>query len=86
MQLLYFQVTDVLVSPKYDEDETTDEEDSDDTVYECPGLASGSGMEVRNPFFMEGGDLHPVTNGLANKKPISQYADLFHHQEIAGLN
>ena len=23
---------------------------------------------------------------LANKKPISQYTDLFHHQEIAGLN
>ena len=82
-----------MISPKYEEGETTEEEDdSDDTVYECPGLAAagqlrgGGGMEVRNPFFMEG-DLQPTSgSGLANKKPISQYADLFHHQEIAGLN
>jgi len=104
------QVTDILVSPKYDDEETTEEEeDSDDTVYECPGLAAatrnGGGLEVRNPFFMDG-DLQPAAaaaaaaasasadgadsnNGgksLANKKPISQYTDLFHHQEIAGLN
>lgn len=80
-------VTDILVSPKYDDDETTEEEeDSDDTVYECPGLAAThrGGMEVRNPFFMEG-DLQPAS-GMANKKPISQYTDLFHHQEIAGFN
>ena len=47
-----FQVTDILVSPKYDDDDTTEEEeDSDDTVYECPGLAAThrGGMEVRNP-------------------------------------
>lgn len=86
------QVTDVLVSPKYDDDETTEEEDSDDTVYECPGLAATKAMEVRNPFFLEGGAADMVqpaattTGGLANKKPISQYTDLFHHQEIIGLN
>ena len=36
------QVTDDLVSPKYDsEDDASEEEDeSDDTVYECPGLAA----------------------------------------------
>ena len=96
------------MSPKYDDEETTEEEDSDDTVYECPGLAAatrnGGGLEVRNPFFMDG-DLQPAAaaaaaasasaggadsnNGgksLANKKPISQYTDLFHHQEISGLN
>ena len=139
-----FQVTDILVSPKYDDEETTEEEeDSDDTgkktnalqiifcfqegsvsniypscdlrlnifclsstVYECPGLAAatrnGGGLEVRNPFFMDG-ELQPAATApvsasgdgvdsknvgktLANKKPISQYTDLFHHQEIAGLN
>lgn len=101
------QVTDILVSPKYDDEETTEEEeDSDDTVYECPGLAAatrnGGGLEVRNPFFMDG-ELQPAATApvsasgdgvdsknvgktLANKKPISQYTDLFHHQEIAGLN
>jgi len=83
------QVTDILVSPKYEDGETTEEEDSDDTVYECPGLGATRGMEVRNPFFMGGGaggsNLQP-TSGLANKKPISQYTDLFHHQEIMGLN
>ncbi len=111
-----FQVTDVLVSPKYEEGETTDEEeDSDDTVYECPGLAAtnGSEMVVRNPFFMQGelqpspaaapvmsaskkpllGDANggmlpppPGSKAPANKKPISQYTDLFHHQQIAGFN
>jgi len=82
------QVTDVLVSPKYEDGETTEEEDSDDTVYECPGLGATKGMEVRNPFFMDGaggGDIQPSSK-LANKKPISQYTDLFHHQEIVGLN
>jgi len=82
------QVTDVLISPKYEDGETTEEEDSDDTVYECPGLGATKGMEVRNPFFMDGagaGDMQPSSN-LANKKPISQYTDLFHHQEIVGLN
>ena len=79
-------MTDLLVSPKYDDGDTTEEEDSDDTVYECPGLAAkGTGLEVRNPFFLEG-DLQPTSGRLANKKPISQYTDLFHHQEIAGLN
>jgi len=80
------QVTDVLVSPKYEDGETTEEEDSDDTVYECPGLGATKGMEVRNPFFMDGGDMQPQGSKLANKKPISQYTDLFHHQEIVGLN
>ena len=78
-------MTDILVSPKYEDGDTTEEEDSDDTVYECPGLAKGAGLEVRNPFFLDG-DLQPSTGRLANKKPISQYTDLFHHQEIASLN
>ena len=52
-------MTDVLVSPKYEDGETTEEEDSDDTVYECPGLGATKGMEVRNPFFMDGGDMQP---------------------------
>jgi hypothetical protein len=57
---------------------------------------NGSEMVVRNPCFMESGDLQPTTPKstgttnntvlLANKTPISQYSDLFHHQEIAGLN
>lgn len=55
------QVTDDLVSPKYDdtEDEATEEEDdSDDTVYECPGLAApGQEMCVSNPFFLKGRDM-----------------------------
>jgi len=82
------QVTDVLVSPKYEDGETTEEEDSDDTVYECPGLGATKGMEVRNPFFMDGRgpEIQPPSSKLANKKPISQYTDLFHHQEIVGLN
>ena len=78
----------MLVSPKYEDGETTEEEDSDDTVYECPGLGATKGMEVRNPFFMDGaggGDIQ-TSSKLANKKPISQYTDLFHHQEIVGLN
>lgn len=78
-------MTDILVSPKYEDGETTEEEDSEDTVYECPGLGTTKGMEVRNPFYMQG---NVSNNGgrLANKKPISQYTDLFHHQEIVGLN
>ena len=85
---VFKQVTDVLVSPKYEDGETTEEEDSDDTVYECPGLGATKGMEVRNPFFMDGGgsEMQPTSSKLANKKPISQYTDLFHHQEIVGLN
>ena len=39
---------------------------------------------IYRQFFMEG-DLQPAS-GMANKKPISQYTDLFHHQEIAGFN
>ena len=85
---VFKQVTDVLVSPKYEDGETTEEEDSDDTVYECPGLGATKGMEVRNPFFMDGRgpEIQPPSSKLANKKPISQYTDLFHHQEIVGLN
>ncbi len=54
------QVTDDLVSPKYDteEDDATEEDDSDDTVYECPGLAApGQEMVVSNPFFLQGRQL-----------------------------
>lgn len=86
------QVTDVLVSPKYDDEESeTEEEDSDDTVYECPGLAATSGAEmvVRNPFFMDG-ELQPTPINMAamnaKKNPISQYPDLFRHQGIAGFH
>lgn len=81
-------MTDILVSPKYEDGETTEEEDSDDTVYECPGLGATKGMEVRNPFYMQGNVASTPNGGgrLANKKPISQYTDLFHHQEIVGLN
>ena len=78
-------MTDTLISPKYEDGNTTEEEDSDDTVYECPGLGATKGMEVRNPFFLEGAEIQPNTK-LANKKPISQYTDLFRHQEIVGLN
>jgi len=79
------QITDTLVSPKYEDGDTTEEEDSDDTVYECPGLGATKGMEVRNPFFLGGNEMQPNAK-LANKKPISQYTDLFRHQEILGLN
>ena len=53
------QVTDDLVSPKYDDDDedededATEEDESDDTVYECPGLAApGQEMCVSNTFFL----------------------------------
>lgn len=79
------QVTDDLISPKYDtNDETTeDEEDSDDTVYECPGLAAPGEMVVSNPFFLQGGDM-PHLEGNSDPKPISQ-GSIFHHG-IKGVN
>jgi len=58
------QITDDLVSPKYDDeedDEVTEEDESDDTVYECPGLAAGAaGMVVANPFFLQGAPDSPA--------------------------
>ena len=84
------QVTDDLISPKYDtNDETTeDEDDSDDTVYECPGLAATGEMVVSNPFFLQG---HSQSDPLSHleaagiePKPISQ-SSIFHHG-IKGVN
>ena len=55
------QVTDDLISPKYDgvsDDISEEEDDSDDTVYECPGLAATAtamgDMVVKNPFYLQG--------------------------------
>jgi hypothetical protein len=97
------QVTDDLISPKYDDKdnndfvfdttESEDEEDSsDDTVYECPGLAASSGEEivVANPFFMPGQNFTPLVarqNPPAPKapQPISKNETIF-HQGIAGFN
>ena len=96
------QVTDDLISPKYDDKDKNDHQDdsteseeedsSDDTVYECPGLAASSGDDivVANPFFMAGQNLTPLVptkNSPAHKQPqpISQNETLF-HQGIAGLN
>ena len=49
------------------------EDDDDDLIYECPGLAPHGEMEVTNPFFLgntgvpgvektEGGDRHSLIN------------------------
>ena len=80
------QVTDDLISPKYDtNDETTEDEDddSDDTVYECPGLAAPGEMVVSNPFFLQGGLVETAGNP-AEPKPISA-GSIFHHG-IKGVN
>merc|ERR1719211_709242 len=83
------QITDDLISPKYDDKDTNghrddsteseEEDSSDDTVYECPGLAASSGDDivVANPFFMPGQNftpLVPTPNSPARKKqqPISK--------------
>ena len=96
------QVTDDLISPKYDDkdtnekrdDSTESEEDdsSDDTVYECPGLAASSGDDivVANPFFMPGQNFTPLAarqNSPAAKvpQPISKNEAIF-HRGIAGFN
>lgn len=94
------QITDDLISPKYDEKddhrhdstESEEEDSSDDTVYECPGLAASSGDDivVANPFFMPGQNftpLVPTQNSPARKtpKPISKNETLF-HQGITGFN
>ncbi len=60
------------------------EEDSDDTVYECPGLASTGEMVVANPFYLQGGDHLPGLEGASEPKPISQ-SSIFHHG-IKGVN
>ena len=72
------QVTDDLVSPKYDDDDededATEEDESDDTVYECPGLAApGQEMCVSNPFFLRGRDLPHLREARAS--------DRDHHQQ-----
>ena len=96
-------VTDDLISPKYDEKDNRDEhrddsteseeeDSSDDTVYECPGLAASSGDDivVANPFFMPGPNftpLVPTQNSPARKtpQPISKNETLL-HQGITGFN
>lgn len=98
------QVTDDLVSPKYDDTEdedATEEDDSDDTVYECPGLAApGQEMCVSNPFFLKGRDLPHLrhhrseANAAAadqqqqrrQPQPISQHSNILFHHGIKGVN
>ena len=95
------QVTDDLVSPKYDDTEEEDatEDDSDDTVYECPGLAApGQEMCVSNPFFLKGSDLPHLhhhrseANAAAAEQqrrqpqPISQHSNILFHHGIKGVN
>lgn len=43
---------------KYAGDDTTDDEDDEDTVYECPGLAAPGDMKVVNPLFSDGESHH----------------------------
>merc|ERR1719510_870061 len=95
------QVTDDLISPKYDEKDNRDEhrddsteseeeDSSDDTVYECPGLAASSGDDivVANPFFMPGSNftpLVPTQNSPARKTPQPISKNEF-HRGITGFN
>ena len=94
------QITDDLISPKYDDKddhrndstESEEEDSSDDTVYECPGLAASSGDDivVANPFFMPGQNftpLVPTPNSPARKnpQPISKNEAIF-HRGITGFN
>jgi hypothetical protein len=85
------QVTDDLVSPKYDteEDDASEDGSSDDTVYECPGLAAPGEMVVANPFFLQGADmahLHRGGGGGAEPQPISNQSSLLFHHGIKGVN
>jgi hypothetical protein len=79
-------ITDGLLSP-LDESEdamATEDDDSDDTVYECPGLAATDGeMVVNNPFYLRGGDL-PQLEANAVPQPISR-GSMF-HREMKGVN
>ena len=60
------QVTDDLLSPKFENATTTDDDEdddeSDDTVYECPGLAGPGDMVVANPFFLQGSVDHLLSS------------------------
>ena len=87
------QVTDLLISPKYDTEDDEgasddDEEDSDDTVYECPGLAatSGEALMVSNPFYLQGEELAHLRRASEDRQPqpINQ-SSIFHHG-IKGFN
>ena len=99
------QVTDDLVSPKYDDTEededATEEDESDDTVYECPGLAApGQEMCVSNPFFLRGRELSHLREARAaggdrdhqqqqqrrQPQPISQHSNILFHHGIKGVN
>ena len=100
------QVTDDLVSPKYDDTEededVTEEDESDDTVYECPGLAApGQEMCVSNPFFLRGRELPHLREARAaggdrdhqqqqqqrrQPQPISQHSNILFHHGIKGVN
>ena len=92
------QITDDLISPKYDDKddhrndstESEEEDSSDDTVYECPGLAASSGDDivVANPFFMPGQNftpLVPTPNSPARKAPHPISKNEF-HRGITGFN
>eukprot|EP00095_Tigriopus_kingsejongensis_P010820 maker-scaffold1135_size60270-snap-gene-0.10 protein:Tk10820 transcript:maker-scaffold1135_size60270-snap-gene-0.10-mRNA-1 annotation:"neural proliferation differentiation and control protein 1 isoform x1" len=86
------QVTDDLISPKYDTDDCSEnEDDSDDTVYECPGLAANATameeMVVKNPFYLQGGEigLRPTLANSSDPQPISSQSSIFHHG-IKGAN
>ena len=37
----------------YAEDDRLEEDENDDTIYECPGLAPPGEMVVTNPFFLD---------------------------------
>ena len=59
------------------EDDGSDE----DTVYECPGLASSSEMVVSNPFYLQGSQLRASEkrNGNGNQRKI-------YHEDIRRYN
>ena len=49
------------------------EEDDDDTIYECPGLAPHGEMEVTNPFFLQKQLSLQQDNGAREaEKPLTQ--------------
>ncbi|XP_040575258.1 uncharacterized protein [Lepeophtheirus salmonis] len=56
-----------------DHESQESEEESDDTVYECRGLAPTGDMEVRNPFYLHGQD------AFSNKDPSPQNEVGAHH-------
>lgn len=49
--------------------EEEENEEGDYTVYECPGMASGGELEVKNPLFQEDPIVPPAEAGKADKSP-----------------